>query len=316
MISPSVISGAVLGWALGSNGAANCFAAAVSTRIIKYRTAIILTAVFVILGSFLEGGKGVLKISDYSFNSGINTPLKAFLVMLAAAITITFMTFIHLPVSTSQAVIGAIIGGALIEGRADFSETLKFFGAWFATPFGAIAIAFVLYKIFELYIEKRISNYVVYDNFIRIGYYIAGIFASYSLGGNNVANVTSIYTGRINLLSINQAIIVGGVTIALGVLTYSRGVMKTVGENLVTLSPISGLISVLTGAIVVYIYAKIGIPVSASQAIVGAVIGIGLVKGVNTISLKNIRNILFGWFGTPTVAGIISFLLFIIFFLN
>ena len=75
----------------------------------------------------------------------------------------------------------------------------------------------------------------------------------------------------------------------------------------------SGLISVFTSAIVVFIYAKIGIPVSASQAIVGSVIGIGLVKGVNTISFKTIRNIIFGWFGTPTIAGIVSLILFKIF---
>jgi len=316
MISPSVISGAVLGWALGSNGAANCFAAAVSTRIIKYRTAIICTAVFVVLGACLEGSKGVQKISDYSYNSGINTPMKAFLVMLAAAITITIMTVMHLPVSTSQAVIGAILGGALIEGKANFSEMIKFFYAWFITPFGAIVIAFILYKSFEMFIEKRIKEYVVYENIIKIGYYISGIFSAYSLGGNNVANVTAIYAGKINLLTTNQAVLIGGITIALGVLTYSKGVMKTVGESLVTLSPVSGLISVLTGAIVVYVYALIGIPVSASHAIVGAVIGIGLVKGVNTIRIEAIRNISFGWFGTPTIAGIISLLFFSLFCLN
>ncbi|KAE9634041.1 inorganic phosphate transporter [Defluviitalea raffinosedens] len=313
MISPSVISGAILGWALGSNGAANCFAAAVSTRIVKYRTAIILTAVFVILGACLEGSKGVHKISDYSYNSGINTPMKAFLVMLAAAITITLMTVIHLPVSTSQAVIGAIIGGALLEGKADFSELFKFFYAWFLTPFGAIIIAFILYKSFELFIEKRIKDYVIYDQIIKAGYYISGIFSAYSLGGNNVANVTSVYAGKINLLTTKQAVFIGGLTIALGVLTYSKGVMKTVGESLVTLSPVSGLISVFTGAIVVYIYTQIGIPVSASHAIVGAVIGIGLVKGVNTISIKAIRNILFGWFGTPAISGVISLLFFYLF---
>lgn len=316
MISPSIISGAVLGWALGSNGAANCFAAAVSTRIIKYRTAIIFTAIFVVLGARLEGGKGVQKISDYSYNSGINTPIKAFLVMLAAAITITLMTIMHLPVSTSQAVIGAIIGGALIEGKADFSEVVKFFYAWFITPFGAIIISFILYKSFELFIEKRIKDYIVYDKIIKVGYYVSGMFSAYSLGGNNVANVTSIYAGKINLLTTNQAVFIGGLTIALGVLTYSRGVMKTVGENLVALSPVSGLISVLTGGIVVYIYTQIGIPVSASHAIVGAVIGIGLVKGINTIRMEAIRNILFGWFGTPTIAGMISLFFFSLLCLN
>lgn len=313
---PSVLAGAVLGWALGSNGASNCFAAAVSTRIVKYRTAVILTAIFVIIGAYAEGAKGIFKIGDYAYCSGIDTSTKAFSVMLAAALTVTLMTVLHLPVSTSQAVIGAIIGGALLGGKPDFTEGIKFFIAWFATPFGAIAISFVLYKIFEKYVEKSISNYEIYDRVIIIGYYISGIFAAYSLGGNNVANVTGIYVGKLDILSVKAAVIIGGITIATGVLTYSKGVMKTVGESLVTLSPVSGLISVFTSAIVVFIYAKIGIPVSASQAIVGAVIGIGLVKGVNTISFKTIRNIVFAWFGTPTIAGIISLFLFKIFVLN
>ena len=291
----------------------NCFAAAVSTRIVKYRNAVILTAIFVILGAYAEGSKGIYKIGEYAYNSGIDTSTKAFFVMLSAALTVTLMTFLHLPVSTSQAVIGAIIGGAILGGNPDFNEGIKFFVAWFATPFGAIAISFVLYKVFELYIEKRISNYEIYDKSIIFGYYIAGIFAAYSLGGNNVANVTGIYVGILDVLSIRAAVLIGGISIAIGVLTFSKGVMKTVGENLVTLSPMSGLISVFTSAIVVFIYAKIGIPVSASQAIVGSVIGIGLVKGVNTISFKTIRNIIFGWFGTPTIAGIVSLILFKIF---
>ncbi|NLK22313.1 MAG: inorganic phosphate transporter [Epulopiscium sp.] len=310
MISPSVISGAVLGWALGSNGASSCFAVAVSTRKVKYKTAIILTAVFVIVGAFLEGARGLSKVSTYSYNSGINTEMQAFLAMLAAAITVTIMTMFRLPVSTSQAVIGAIIGGAIINGRADFSEGIKFFTAWLTTPFTAAILAFILYKIFERYIEKRIKNYGIYDNIIRITYYVSGIFAAYSLGGNSVANATAIYTGNINILTTKEALLIGGITMAIGVITYSKGVMKTVGENLVTLSPISGLISVIASAMTVFIFVKIGIPVPTSQAVVGAIVGIGLVKGVNTISFKTVRNILMGWFGTPTIAGIISLLLF------
>jgi len=302
MISSSIFSGAFLGWSLGANDAANVFGTAVSTRVVKYTTAITLTSVFVILGAYFGGHHGVLKLSDYAYNGGIDTPAIAFLVMLAAAVNVTIMTILKLPVSTSQSVIGAIMGGGILFGKTDFSPSIKFLSAWIITPFGAMIIGFILYKLIELFIEPWIENLVVYDKVIKSGFYIAGIFAAYSLGANNVANVTSIFAGQLNLITTREAVILGGVSIALGVFTFSKRVMFTVGKGLVPLSPMSGFVSVLSAAIVVYIYSLIGIPVSTSQAIVGAVIGIGLSKGVNNINTKTLRNILFAWFGTPTVA--------------
>ncbi len=312
MIHFSVFSGAFLGWSLGANDAANVFGTAVSTKIVKYRVAIILTSVFVVLGALVDGHRGVNKLSDYAFQGGIDTPIAAFFVMLAAALTVTIMTYLRLPVSTSQAVIGSIMGGGLLLGKTDFSYSVKFLSAWVVTPLGALIISFIIYKLIESLVEPRINNLVVYDIIIKIGFYAAGIFAAYSLGANNVANVTSIYAGQLNLITTQQAVLIGGISIAIGVLTFSKRVMFTVGKGLVPLSPMSGFVSVLAAAITVYIYARIGIPVSTSQAIVGAVIGIGLVKGAKSVNSKTLLNILFAWFGTPTVAGIVSFLFSII----
>ncbi|MCT4613229.1 MAG: anion permease [Clostridia bacterium] len=312
MIHPSVLSGAFLGWNLGANDAANIFGTAVSTKVIKYATAVTLIAIFVIMGAYFEGYRGVDKLSEFAYSGGVNTPIIAFLVMLAASLTVFTMTFLKLPVSTSQAVIGAIMGAGALTGQTDFSKATKFFSAWFITPLGGLVISFILYKIFSIYFENRVTHIAHYDRVIKIGYYIAGIFSAYSLGANNVANVTSIYAGDLNLLNTQQAVLIGGVTIALGVIMYSKRVMMTVGSGLVALSPISGFISVLAAGITVYIYAIIGIPVSTSQAIVGAIVGIGLVKGVNTISFKTVRNIMFAWFATPTIAGIVSFVFIVI----
>lgn len=307
MISTSLFSGAFLGWSLGANDAANIFGTAVTTKIIKYRTAMRLTAFFVILGAFVGGYKGLNKLSTFAYEGGINTAAIAFIVMLAAAFTVTLMTILKLPVSTSQAVIGAIMGGGILYGKTDFSKTFSFFSAWIITPIGALIIAFIIYKFVEKYIEDKIKSLNAYNTLIKYGYYIAGIFAAFSLGANNVANVTSIYTGKIGILTNEQAVIIGGVSIALGVLTFSKRVINTVGKGLTKLTRISGFIAVLSAAIIVYFYSLIGIPVSTSQAIVGAVIGIGLVKGVNNLNFKILRNILFAWIGTPTIAFIICF---------
>ncbi len=185
----------------------------------------------------------------------------------------------------------------------------SFFGAWFLTPIGGLIIAFVLYKIVVVFFENRLTEFKFYEIFVKAGYILAGVFGAYSLGANNVANVTGIFAGELQILTSTQAVIIGGLSIAVGgVITYSKPVMSTVGERIVPMSSIAGFIVVISASITVYIYARIGIPVSTSQAVIGAIIGIGLNAGVNTINLKMLRNIMLGWFATPpTVAGLISF---------
>lgn len=308
MLPPAIFSGAFLGWSLGANDAANVFGTAVGTKVVKYWVAVTLIAIFVIIGALVNGRAGINNLSEYSYNGGINTPALAFLVMLAAAITVTMMTIFKMPVSATQAVMGAIIGGGIYYGKADFAATGEFFGAWVATPIGALIISFILIKLFTTFIEPRIKNIMMYDLVVKIGFYVAGIFGAYSLGANNVANATSIFAGKLNMISVEQAVLIGGIAIALGAVTFSKGVMSTVGGDLLPLTAIAGFISVLAAAAVVYIYALIGIPVSTSQAIVGAVVGIGLTRGVNAINRKILRNILFAWFGTPTIAAFLGIL--------
>lgn len=308
-MSPFIFSGALLGWGLGANDSANIFGTAVYTKVVRYFTAIALTSVFVILGAFLEGHRGIGKLSQYAFSSGIDTELKAFMVMLAAAMTVLAMTIYKLPISTSQAVIGAIIGGGINSHTADFSASFQFFGAWVFTPIGSAIMAYLIYKLSLIQVNSKLTEFRFYEKFIRYGYVLAGILGAYSLGANNVANVTGIFTGQLNMLTSQQAAIIGGISIALGVLTFSKPVMSTVGEGIIPLTQVAGFIVVISAAFTVYLYARIGIPVSSSQAVVGAIIGIGLNMGIKAIDLKVLRNILFGWFGTPTIAGLISFML-------
>ncbi|MBN1696141.1 MAG: inorganic phosphate transporter [Spirochaetales bacterium] len=87
--------------------------------------------------------------------------------------------------------------------------------------------------------------------------------------------------------------------------------MITIGKKLVKLDPYSGLVAVLSESVIIHIYAIIGVPVSSSQAIVGAVPGIGVLKGVQTIHFRVLFGIVFGWLGTPLIAGFLSYGIFI-----
>jgi PiT family inorganic phosphate transporter len=182
---------------------------------------------------------------------------------------------------------------------------------WLGTPIGGTLIAIVLYKLLAVLYNRSPIDLFASDILLRLALIVAGSYAAYALGANNVANVTAVFVGA-GQLTIMSASVVGGLSIALGILTFSRGVMETVGKKLVRLDPFSALVVVLAEGFTVHIYTLVGVPVSTSQAVIGAVLGIGLVKGISTASRRTLANILIGWFLTPAIACSIAVVLYFI----
>ena len=112
------------------------------------------------------------------------------------------------------------------------------------------------------------------DKILWSGLVLVGTYASYALGANNVANATGIFSGQVGLTD-RELSFLGGTAIALGVMTYSRRVMLAVGSQIIRLNASTAFITVASMAVTVHIFAMIGVPVSTSQAIVGAIVGIG-----------------------------------------
>ena len=299
-----IISSIFLGWGLGANSSADIFGTGVATRIIKYSTAVVLISIFVIIGSVLEGPKCMSTVGDIT-GLTLNT---AFIATIAAGATILLLTWKGLPISTSQAIIGAIVGVGLYENNfGQFYKLEKIVSCWLIAPFAAALASYILYKLLGFFVEKYLTKSDTRDLLIKILFVLTGCYEAYALGANNVANTTGAYVGT-GLITPFQGSVWGGPAIALGVLTYSRRVMVTVGEKIVPLDPFSALISQLSAALILHIFTQVQVPVSAAQAIVGAIIGIGLVKGVRTVSAKMVRAIFWGWFATPLFAGTVSFL--------
>ncbi len=297
-------SAVFLGWSLGANNAANVFGTAVSSRMVRFRTAVLLTSLFVILGAYFEGAEGIKTLSGLT-NQNL---FSALITTIAAAISVTLMTGLKLPVSTSQAVVGAILGIGVYNSQFNFNGLTKVIICWVGTPVGAVIIAILLYSIFSVILNSMNLSLITLDYILRAGLVISGAYGAYALGANNVANVVGVFANTIDI-SPKYLAIIGAISISFGVITYSRNVMYTVGKKLVPLDAFSALITILTVAITVHIYAKIGVPVSTSQGIVGAVLGIGIIKGMRTINLKTLLSIMIGWLATPVVSGIISFVI-------
>ena len=322
-----------MGWSVGTNDASNVFGTAVGTRVVKFRTAVWLTAIFAVFGAVISGQTVVDTIGDYAWDNAVHTALAAFLVMLVSASVVTFMTVIKAPVSTSQSLIGAILGWGLsqgIQGSAVWAQTSRFFFAWIISPIATMFVSLALCWVAQRYIESKVKGLAAYDSFIKWGYIAAGIFAAFAMGSNNAANAMGIYLHVPGIFDIPTqflnfifpfevthyftAALIGGLMIGIGALTYSKRVMLAVGEGIATLSPLQGFLVVLASSLTLQAFSVIGISISTSQAVVGAVMGAAFSKGHRGLDFKVLGRIFVAWFGTPTLAGLITYLIGIIFF--
>jgi PiT family inorganic phosphate transporter len=299
----TVLSGIFLGWSLGANDSANIFGTGVATGTVSYRTAILLTAFFVIVGAILEGPKCMSTVGELSSI----LPAEAFFCALAAALTMTLLTILAVPASASQAIVGSVLGAGLLSGTADFSQLYKIVVCWVFTPIAAIFISYSLYRSLSYLLKRSAVGMTTRNTIYYVGILVTGSYGAYCLGSNNVANVTGVYVGA-GILTSRAAVIIGGVSIALGALTYSRRVMMTVGKGIVPLDPFSALVAVLGEALTLHIFTQVGVPVSSSQAIVGAVVGVGLVGDVRTVQLRMLVKIAGGWLMTPLTAGVLAYI--------
>jgi inorganic phosphate transporter, PiT family len=324
-----ITSGLFLGWSLGANDAANIFGTAVGSHMVKFRKAAIIASIFVILGAMLQGSGTTKTLSQLG---SIDTLGGAFTAALCSAIVVTLMTWKKLPVSTGQAIVGAIIGWSYFTSTpVDYSVLGKIVGSWVTGPLLGAVFSALLYLLMRRIIRKTRIHVIKLDTFIRLALIITGAFGAYSLGANNIANVMGVFVNSISLTftigaftvnTVQLLFFVGGISIAVGIMTYGRKVMDTVGNGVLSLTPETAIVVVLSQALVLFLFSStalynfltgIGlpaiplVPVSSTQVVVGALIGIGFVRGVQEIRFEMLGSIALGWLLTPVLSGLLTF---------
>jgi len=324
-------SGLFLGWSLGASDASNIFGTAVATKMVRFRTAAVISSIFIIIGA-VYGGSGA---SETLGELGkIDALPGAFMAALSAALAIYLATKYGLPVSTSQAIVGAIIGWNIYAHKqTDISVLTKIVSTWISCPLLAAVVAMIIFYAIRKIIKRSNIHLIRQDHYTRIGLILTGAFGAYALGANNIANVMGVFVASnpfrgfsLSVLSLNPVqvlFLIGAIAISVGVFTYSHKVMDTIGKGIMSMTPIMAWVVVFSQSVVLLLFASKGlenflaghhlptlplVPVSSTQAVIGAVIGVGLVKGGRGIKWSVLGKIALSWVATPLLSALICFI--------
>ncbi len=324
-------SGLFLGWSLGANDAANIFGTAVGSKMLRFKTAAVVSCLFIIIGAVFAGGGTSATLNELG---SVNALAGAFMVALSAALTVYWMVSSGLLVSTSQAIVGGIIGWNLYSGyETDIGILSTIVSSWILCPLLSGGIAVIVYLIIKNILHFSHIHLLRQDSYLRCGLLIIAAFGGYALGANNIANVMGVFVDSSPFQSIyidgwyfsktQILFLLGALAICIGIFTYSQKTIKTVGNNLMSMTPTIAWIIVFSQSLVLFLFASQSlkellmehglpslplVPVSSSQAVIGAIIGIGLAKGGRNISWSTIGKIIIGWIATPLISAALCFI--------
>ncbi len=305
-----VLSGLFFGWTIGTHYTGATMGMAYGAGVIKRpATALLLIGFFVVLGATFESRNVVTTVGTGIIPGEFMTSLGAMVMMLTAALVTAANTWMKWPVSTSQLACFSVVGAALgMKAPVNWDTTVVFlFVTWIGTPVASALLGFVLTRFADALMLRRAESHATV---LRWGLLAACCYAAYTLGANNTGNAVGVFYG-LGLVPAVKAGFIGGIAIAVGALTWGRGILEKVAKGIATLDLNMGVGAKLAQSITAHTAAIAGYPTSMNQALIGGVAGAGGARGLKTLNGKALVEIVFSWFFTPLLAGVVSFLLYV-----
>ncbi|WP_234188857.1 inorganic phosphate transporter [Shinella sp. NM-101] len=305
----------------GLHDAANSIATIVSTRVLRPQYAVMWAAFFNFIAFLFFGlhvaetlGKGII-------DPAIVSPLVIFAALMGAIIWNVVTWIFGIPSSSSHALIGGLVGAGLAKTGFDavvWSGLLKTASAIFLSPAFGFFLALVLVLIVS-WIFVRQTPFAV-DRTFRIMQFISASLYSLGHGGNDAQKTM----GIIAVLLYSQGYLGGEfyvpfwvvitcqTAMALGTLMGGWRIVHTMGSKITRLNPMQGFCAETGGAITLFGATWLGIPVSTTHTITGAIIGVGAARRVSAVRWGIAGNIVWAWIITLPSAAAISALFYLV----
>jgi PiT family inorganic phosphate transporter len=292
----------LLGVVMGGNDAGNILGPTVGNGIFRARKAVFVVSVFVIIGAIIGGlpgmrvASGLVKV----------TTCEVIIINLSSAIVTLFFLLNKLPISMTQAIVGANVGVGILTKNINTQILFVIVLAWFLTPPLAYVFSFVFFKLFSR-IFKLIKSLQLRNMVLRLLLWGFTLYGAYSLGANNAGKITGIlYNRGFNLYFL---LLVSGVSLAVGILSFGERTIYTVGRSLIKLDDFSAMIVISSSAFSIWFFSLLGLPISAAHAMIGSILGVSGARGTKIEDKRVLQKIFFSWLEAPLYSGIFSAML-------
>ena len=304
----------------GFHDTANAIATSVATRALAPRTAILMAAAFNFIGGF--AGTAVAKTIGSGLIDEHTTTQTIIASALIGAIAWNLITWQQgVPSSSSIALVGGLLGATLIAagaGALNINGVVnKILIPMVTSPLAGFAIAFGLmismYWIFRSSKRKPMAR-----RFRRLQVFSAA-FMAFAHGSNDAQKTMGVITlalfsaGVIKDFTVPIWVIaVSATALSLGTAVGGWRIMKTMGQRVAKLEPVHGFAAETTAASILLVTAHFGIPVSTTQVISGAIMGVGASQGARAVRWGVARRILVAWVVTLPAAGTLAALAWVV----
>ena len=291
---------------------------AVGAGLLSLGIAVVLGGIFNFIGVFFLGEQ-VSKMIGNNFATETLTLPMVFIILISMAIWLFIVSLKGIPISTTQSVVGSVLGIVLIEwglSAVRLDTLIVVVLSWIVSPiiglFGGYGSYLLLIRLQQ---SLKRTGYSDYERQEKIASYALAFFlliSVFSRSGNDVAKAIGPLMAIPEILADPfLALLAGGLGMCLGVIVLGRRVVKKLSQDIVALSAISALAASVSVSFIMFFGTLLGIPLSGSHILVAAFIGVGLVnkEKVDTDSLKEIG---LSWILTTPASTIFSGAIFLI----
>ena len=296
----------IIAFGIGAND--ETFAGLYGSRILKMKQIMILASILAITGAFILGeavSKTVGNDILLSIDDGI-----VITILISTAIWLILSSALGLPISTTHATIGAIIGlgiTPIVSIRWEVIVELSLW--WVLSPIIGFFVSFFVYKLMRYYKLKHLKGFQSYEKTEKLFSYIVLIvifITAFSRAGNDCSNAVGIVVGK-GGIQINLLLLLTGLSLAGGLLVLGRGVIKNVGR-ITELYPSTAFATQIPTAVILFLGTALGIPLSGSHMLVASLVGLS--KASHSPIKKGLWKIVLIWLLTFPMAGILSIILY------
>lgn len=305
----------------GMNDAANSVATVVATRVLSPFMAVLWAAFFNFAAYFLFGlhiantmGKGIV-------DPTIIEPWFIFSALIGAALWVYICTHFGLPISVSHSLIGGMVGPALfVHGPSAVvaAGIIKVSLFIILSPIIGFVLGYLFMVLTYWLLRNKKPGSV--DHWFRYLQLLSSAFFSLGHGGNDAQKTMGIIavllfsTGYLGPeFYVPQWVVFSCyLAIGLGTLTGGWKVIKTMGVNLTDLKPVHGFSAETAGAMTLAMSSFMGIPVSTTHTISGAIMGVGITRRVSAVRWKVAQGIIGAWIMTIPMTMVVSGLLYLL----